>query len=81
MKKTITDLGDLQGKRVFLRLDFNVPLDENGNITDDNERQDYLLYWRRRIDNHHPSLGRLPRRYVIRHLNHERFCSFNQQSL
>ncbi|MBO5309981.1 MAG: phosphoglycerate kinase [Clostridia bacterium] len=35
MKKTITDLGDLQGKRVFLRLDFNVPLDENGNITDD----------------------------------------------
>lgn len=35
MKKTITDLGELQGKRVFLRLDFNVPLDENGNITDD----------------------------------------------
>ena len=33
MKKTITDLGELQGKRVFLRLDFNVPLDENGNIT------------------------------------------------
>jgi len=26
---------DLKGKRVFIRADFNVPLDENGNITDD----------------------------------------------
>ncbi|MBD3415026.1 MAG: phosphoglycerate kinase [Candidatus Aminicenantes bacterium] len=26
---------DLHNKRVFLRVDFNVPLDENGNITDD----------------------------------------------
>ncbi|MBI5642003.1 MAG: phosphoglycerate kinase [Deltaproteobacteria bacterium] len=25
----------LKGKRVFIRVDFNVPLDENGNITDD----------------------------------------------
>lgn len=35
MKKTITDLENLSGKRVFLRLDLNVPLDEQQNITDD----------------------------------------------
>lgn len=34
MKRMLTDL-DLKGKRVLLRVDFNVPLDENGNITDD----------------------------------------------
>ncbi|HEX9137502.1 MAG TPA: phosphoglycerate kinase [Nitrospirota bacterium] len=33
-KKTIQTV-DLKGKRVFIRADFNVPLDENGNITDD----------------------------------------------
>ena len=33
-KLSITDL-DLNGKRVFLRVDFNVPLDESGNVTDD----------------------------------------------
>ena len=33
-KKTIKNV-DLKGKRVFIRADFNVPLDENGNITDD----------------------------------------------
>ena len=32
-KKTVKDI-DLQGKKVFVRCDFNVPLDENGNITD-----------------------------------------------
>ena len=32
-KKTIKDI-DLKGKRVFVRCDFNVPLDENKNITD-----------------------------------------------
>ncbi|MGB2844203.1 MAG: phosphoglycerate kinase, partial [Candidatus Aminicenantaceae bacterium] len=26
---------DCQGKRVFLRVDFNVPLDEEGSIRDD----------------------------------------------
>jgi len=31
----LTDL-DVKGKRVFLRVDFNVPLDENGAIRDDN---------------------------------------------
>ncbi|MGI6731476.1 MAG: phosphoglycerate kinase [Anaerovoracaceae bacterium] len=34
MKKTIKDI-DIQGKRVIVRCDFNVPLDEKGNITDD----------------------------------------------
>lgn len=34
-KKTIEDI-DVKGKRVFVRCDFNVPLDENGNITNDN---------------------------------------------
>jgi phosphoglycerate kinase len=33
-KLSITDL-DLNRKRVFVRVDFNVPLDENGNVTDD----------------------------------------------
>lgn len=34
MKKTVRDIG-LRGKRVLMRVDFNVPLDENLNITDD----------------------------------------------
>ena len=33
-KMTVADI-DLKGKRVIARVDFNVPLDENGNITDD----------------------------------------------
>ena len=32
-KKTVRDI-DLKDKKVFVRCDFNVPLDENGNITD-----------------------------------------------
>ncbi len=35
MKKTIKDF-DLRGKKVLIRVDFNVPLDKNLNITDDN---------------------------------------------
>ncbi len=34
MKKMLTDL-DLKNKRVLLRVDFNVPLDDNGYIVDD----------------------------------------------
>src|ERR1700738_658766 len=36
-KRTVRDLSDaeLRGKRVLLRVDFNVPLDENGKITAD----------------------------------------------
>jgi phosphoglycerate kinase len=33
-KMTVTDV-DLKGKRVFCRVDFNVPLDKSGRITDD----------------------------------------------
>ena len=35
MKKSIKDLTDLKGKRVLVRVDVNVPLDENQNVTDD----------------------------------------------
>ena len=34
-KKTIEDI-QVAGKKVLVRCDFNVPLDENKNITDDN---------------------------------------------
>src|SRR5207248_8531428 len=34
-KKTIKDLRDLRGKRVLIRVDFNVPLDAAGNVTND----------------------------------------------
>ena len=33
-KKTIADI-DVAGKTVLMRVDFNVPLDDNLNITDD----------------------------------------------
>ena len=33
-KKTIRDVSDLKGRRVFVRVDYNVPI-ENGSITDD----------------------------------------------
>ncbi|KAJ6350530.1 hypothetical protein OIU78_006649, partial [Salix suchowensis] len=36
-KKSVSSLkgADLKGKRVFVRVDLNVPLDDNFNITDD----------------------------------------------
>ena len=34
-KKTLADLPDLRGKRVLVRVDFNVPLDASGNVTND----------------------------------------------
>ena len=33
-KKTVADI-DVKGKRVIMRCDFNVPLDDNCNITSD----------------------------------------------
>ena len=34
-KLSINDLKDFRGKTVLCRVDYNVPLDENGAITDD----------------------------------------------
>lgn len=34
-QKTVTDI-DVKGKRCLVRVDFNVPIDENGKVTDDN---------------------------------------------
>src|SRR4051794_38054315 len=34
-KKTLADLGDIRGKRVLVRVDFNVPLDEAGHVSND----------------------------------------------
>ena len=39
MKKSIKDLVDIQGKRALVRVDVNVPLDENKNVTDDTRIQ------------------------------------------
>ena len=39
MKKSIKDLGDIKGKRALVRVDINVPLDENKNVTDDTRIQ------------------------------------------
>lgn len=39
MKKSIKDLGDIKGKRALIRVDINVPLDENKNVTDDTRIQ------------------------------------------
>lgn len=39
MKKSIRDLGDIQGKRALVRVDINVPLDANKNVTDDTRIQ------------------------------------------
>src|SRR6266436_5259768 len=40
-KLSIKDL-PLRGKRVFMRVDFNVPLDENGHVTDDTRIRETL---------------------------------------
>ncbi|MBR1425409.1 phosphoglycerate kinase [bacterium] len=39
MKKSIKDLGEIKGKRALIRVDVNVPLDENKNVTDDTRIQ------------------------------------------
>src|SRR5437879_256019 len=34
-KKTLNDLNDLRGKKALIRVDFNVPLDDQGSIAND----------------------------------------------
>ena len=34
MKRSIRDLVNIEGKKIFLRTDFNVPMDNVGRITD-----------------------------------------------
>ena len=42
MKKSIRDLGDIRGKRALVRVDVNVPLDADKNVTDDTRIQAIL---------------------------------------
>ncbi len=48
--KFISDV-DITNKRVFIRCDFNVPMDDNGNITDDNRIKQALYTIKYAIDN------------------------------
>lgn len=48
--KTIESLGDLAGKRVLVRSDFNVPLDADKNITDDGRIQAALPTLRKLLE-------------------------------
>lgn len=48
--RTIDSLGDLAGKKVFVRSDFNVPLDDDRNITDDGRIRAALPTLKRLLD-------------------------------
>jgi len=48
-KKTISDI-DVKGQRVFMRVDFNVPLDKDCNITNDRRIQMALPSIKKALD-------------------------------
>ena len=47
-KKTLCDL-ELNGKKVLVRVDYNVPMDAEGNITDDTRMTACITCWSRAL--------------------------------
>ena len=56
-KKTVRDI-DVKGKKVLVRCDFNVPLDENKNITDNRRIVGALPTIKYLLDNENIALSR-----------------------
>lgn len=71
-KKSVGDLSaaDLKGKKVFVRADLNVPLDENQNITDDTRVRAAIPTIKHLIDNGAKVI-------LSSHLVSERACSLS----